>query len=138
MDPTTCLADSIKNLVNKPLWMPRQWIHPTGSWTPQRFCMAHPHIPLFFGQIPMNAPNGGIKSKFWQVGNEHTQKANISLQARDRQQTCTLVPHLGKKRGRLSALVLLHCRTERRHTSLRILPQDRATEQEAWIRCTIP
>ena len=108
--------------------------HGSTSTSPQACTalhMPHLHTRPPCGHLLVCAPNSGA-SGFWQTAREHMQKVgwicrpgrdtNLSFRA-----TC------GKTKERLWALGLVHCRIQRRHTSLRICHK---REQEAWSRCT--
>lgn len=78
----------------------------------------HPMATYLF-KLPIH------KTKLWKMAIEHAQKTCPTLQARKRPQK-SFSSAFGKAKGRLSTLGLVHYRRDRRHTSLRILPQEGA------------
>lgn len=87
----------------------------------------HPH-PTSCGRLSVCAPDD-CKSKLQQMASEHAQKGRQNLQTW-KSKNLSFHSTLGKAKERLAAPSLVLYRTERRHSSLRILPQEGARSME--------
>ena len=113
---------------------PHPQIPPAGHGHPNILCPSPTHPSSL---LPVQVPSGS-KRELWQKASEQAKKAGPKLQARKRQQAWTTAAgtmYLGKAKWRLSAHILVHCRTERRNTCLRILPRERYSLYSSYPTC---
>lgn len=86
------------------------------------------HTPPYV-QLPLGTSDDSSESEIWHTAREYTQKDSQNPHARE-STNLNLSNAFGKK-GQSVSTQPGHYRIERRHTSLRILPQ---REQESWSR----
>lgn len=121
--PINYIMNSIKKPTHKVLRKPCLWILPIGPWATPAPCVPHPYsLSTLANTLCMVLKMVG-KSKLQRMASEHAQKVGPNLQA-SKVTNLRCGTTFGKKEMVRTGHVC--CRTERRRTSLRILPQEGA------------
>lgn len=88
---THCIMDSIQKLAQELRGTLHMHIPPTGLWAHPVLGMPHTCTPTSYGQLLVHALSGN-KSELSQLASEHTQKARLKMDAKERLQAWTSVP----------------------------------------------
>ena len=125
MGPTSCLTESMRKPILKLLGVRQQWVSPRGPahWFPgpPRGPRASNTHSLTRASSPRLLPAAAVAAGF----------VRVSMICRPgRSQNLTFHTNFRKTTGKLSTLYLMCFRTQKCHTSLRILPHEGARSIE--------
>ena len=134
MGPTSCLSESVKKPTLKLLSVRQQWVSPHG---PAHLAPRHSQRSPGLKHTPSIGPAPCACSQQWQwaraLSDGHAELTwRVSVICRPgRSQNLSLHTSFRKTKEKLSTLCLMCFRTQKSHTSLRILPHEgsRSIEQ---------